>query len=462
MKNKISIPIFSLLLMLSFGSVEQILACSPNTNATPICEMYGKSGGVFVGKIVSIKEVKKKNVGIIYDITFHVQETFVGAEKDSDVAVFLSGSTPEVRRLRMYESYLVYGSGYGKRKRFSIDSGTRTKHICEADEDLEYLRQLSKKKDGINISGKINLKTRSSLEKDNTQPFSGAILTVKKTDEKNLSFQAVTDLNGNYEFIGLPPGSYKISIGFSKENKNFRDKYSISTSGGSIIKTTNKGCSKQDFTIEPNGKISGKVIDADGNPVKNTIVEIISIFVPNPDYYEGNESSETDSNGEFNSDEIPPGLYTISVNYSNPPENDSPFPTTFYPNAKNREQAQVFEMTLGGNIKNLVFKLPQKLKKIDISGSVFWKDGTPAGGVTVYIKERLHDVCCVNDEVVTNSKGQFKIQGFEGREYRVWAVGKNQSTKEKGYGASSPFFLNHKTQPISFVLDKTKSWLDNI
>ncbi len=460
MKNKLTILIFTLFLMLSFGSVKQVLACSPSPYTPPICEMYGKSGAVFIGKIINIKEIKQENVSSNYEITFQVQENFVGVETNSKVTVILSGSTPEFYCFRKGENYLVYASG--KDKKFSIDAGTRTRHIKDAGEDLEFIRQLSKQKDGVKISGNVNLIVKSSLEKDNTQPFSGAILIAKKSDDKNLSFQTLTDINGHYEFNDLPAGSYDISPDFNEESKHFKDKYSGSTNGSSATKITNKGCSKQDFTIEPKGKISGKVIDADGNPVKNIKVEIISIFVTDPDYFEGSESADTDSNGEFISYNVPPGLYTISVNYSNPPEDISPFPPTFYPNVKTRQQAQVFEMTLDGKIENLEFRLPAKLNKRIIKGSVFWKDGTPASGVLVYTKERLHDVCCVNNEVITNAKGEFETHGFEGREYRVWAVGENRYSNIKDYGASTPFILDKNALPIRIILDKTESWLNDM
>lgn len=460
MKNKISILIFAISILFATGSFEQILACSASLYSPPICEMFGKSGAVFVGELINIKEIKQENVSSNYEVTFQVQESFVGVAKNSKITIIQSGSTPEFYCFRKGENYLVYA--YGKDKKFSLDAGTRTRHINEVGEDLDFLRQLIKRKDGVKISGKVNLQIKSSLENDTTQPFSGAIVKARKSGDKSASFQTHTDKNGMYEFNDLPADSYDIYIEFGEENKNFRDNYSVSTSGSSAITITNKGCSKQDFTIEPEGKISGKVIDADGHPVRNIEVEIISIFVINPDYFEGSESANTDSNGEFVSYNVPPGLYTISVNYSNPPEDISPFPPTFYPNVKSREEAQIFEMTLGGKIENLEFRMPAKLQKRVLKGSVFWKNGTPAIGVSVYLKERLHDVCCVNNEVTTDAKGHFETHGFEGREYRVWAVGENKLSNVKDYGASTPFILNKSALPIRIILDKTESWLTDM
>ncbi len=458
MKTKLSILVSALFLVISFGCIEQVLACSPSPYSPPVCEMYGKSDTVFIGTILDIKEIKKVNVSSDFEITFLVEENFLGVVKNSIVTVILWGATPENYCFKKGEDYLVYARG--KDKKFTIDAGTRTRHINEASEDLEFLRKLPKQKGGVRVYGNVRLQVKSSLEKDNKEPFYGAIVVATSLKNKKTSFQTTTNTNGYYEFTNLPPESYRISVKFKEKHKLYNEKYRVSISGST--ETMDKGCFKREFTVEPEGTISGKVIDSDGNPVKNTEVEIISIFVLNPDYYQGSEYSDTDSKGEFVSYNVPPGLYTISVNYSDPPENDSPFPPTFYPNVKSREQAQVFEMTLGGKIENLIFQLPPRLKKRLIKGTIFWKDRTPAKGVTVHLTERKHDVCCVNKEFITNAKGQFELQGLEGREYRVWAVGKNLSTNVNDYGASEPFVLSKNTLPINIRLDKTRSWIDDM
>ena len=60
MKHKIYLFIFALALMLSLGSFEQALACSC-ARERPVCEAFGDSNAVFVGKVMGAKQQKTTN-----------------------------------------------------------------------------------------------------------------------------------------------------------------------------------------------------------------------------------------------------------------------------------------------------------------------------------------------------------------------------------------------------------------
>lgn len=453
MKHKFLVFLFSLVLTLSLGSFERVLACSSNANLPSVCEMFGMARAVFVGKIISIKELKKENVNSDFEIIFQIQEEFVGVKKSTRVSVLLSGTSIEYCGFEKDKIYLVYA--YKGDKGFSIDAGTRTRPIAEANEDLEFLRNLPNRKSGIRIYGTVKQSVKSSLEDDNSQPLSGVNVKIENSDNKDLAFRVKTDAGGNYKLSGLAAGSYVVSL-------NLTDKYFVSSSN-TTMKINDKGCVKQDISVASKSKIIGKVTDADGNPVDHLTVEIISINVRNPDYFLGDEFGQTDSEGVFRAYNVPPGLYTISVNYNNPPGDEAPFPPTFYPGVSEKSQAQVFEISLGQDITDIEFRLPPKLKKKSVKGLIVWSDGTPAAGAKVYIKDHLHDVCCVNSEVRTDARGHFTIDGFEGRKYRVWAVGKrNPNFEKEDYGVSPPFVLNQKTTNYIIVLDKTDSWLTDM
>jgi len=453
MKNKIYLFLFSLFLTLSLGSFERILACSQNTDLPSICEMYGKTSAVFVGKIINIKEQKRENANSDFEIIFQTKEAFVGVETLTRVSVLLSGTSLEYCGFEKGKTYLVYA--YKGDKGFSIDAGTRTKQISEAIEDLEFLRNLPNQKNGIKIYGNVKQMVRSSLEDNNSQPLDKVSVKIENSGNKGQIFRAKTDADGNYELSGIPMGSYNVSLLSVKKD--------FAASSSTTMKINNKGCVRQDISVVSKSKIVGKVIDADGNPVGHINVEIISVNVINPDYFIGDEFGQTDSEGVFRAYNVPSGFYTISVNYNNPPEDEAPFPPTFYPGVADKLQAQVIEVNLGQDITDIELRLPPKLKKITIKGSVVWTDGTPAVGVTVYMKDHLHDVCCVNSEVITDAQGHFIIHGFEGRKYRVWAFGKrNPILETEDYGVSPPFILNEKTPNYIIVLDKTESWLTDM
>jgi hypothetical protein len=452
MRNKISLYTFSTVLVFLFGCFQTINACISNRNLPSFCEMYGRAGAVFVGKITDIKEIKKENVSSDFEITFQVKEAFLGVKNSTSVSLILWGTTLDYCRFEKDADYLIYASKGDNF--FSIDAGTRSRPIQEAEEDLQFLRNLPQQKNGIRIFGNVSQLVKSSLEEDNSAPLPKMFVKLESTSNKQQIFFRKTDAKGLYEFSSVPEDSYNVSLVNVAQN--------FSTSRNKVT-ANNKGCVKQNFSVVPTSKIKGRIIDSEGNPVENLTVEVISVNIVNPDYWLGEEFSQTDSKGYFESVNVPPGLYTISVNYNNPPEDNTPFPPTFFPGVLNRLEAQIIQINLGENVENINFQLPTRLTKQAIEGTVLWNDKTPAQGVKVYVKDHLHDVCCINSEVITNEQGHFITYGYKGRKYRVWAVGKRNSLSEtSNYGATIPFLLAENTSKQLILLNLTESWLTDM
>ncbi len=442
MKHKIYLFICLLVLTLSFGSFDRVLACGSRTYLPSVCEMFGKSKAVFVGKIILITELQRENSNSDYKIDFQVRESFLGVKNQTRVSVLLSGASIEHCGFENGKNYLVYAykGSYG----FSIDAGTRTKSVSEAEDDLEFLRNLSKVKAGARIFGTITQAVKSSMEENNKNPVSAMRLKIESLDEKSRIFYAVTDENGNYEIKGIPGGKYKISPA-----KPLVGYFFASDVGSGEVDVNEKGCVRNNFTITTNTKFTGKVIDAEGNPLDHIYVEILSVNAKRPNGYLGEEYTQTSSDGTFNAYNITPGLYTISVNYSNPPNEQSPFPTVFYPGVGERSQAAVIEIEAGKNVTDFEFRLPRRLHQRVIKGSVLWADGTPAAGVEVHLKDDDYDSCCINSGVKTDAQGEFSQIGYEGHNYKIWASGnKISSTKNVIYGVSSSFAADNAKPQI--------------
>jgi protocatechuate 3,4-dioxygenase beta subunit len=417
----------------------------------PICDMYGRSNVVFVGTITGIKELKRPEPqNSDFEIFFQIRESFLGTEKSGQIKVNLPAIEPSFYEFVPGQTYLVYG--YKGDIGINLDAGTRTQHISDVTEDLEFLRSLPTKKRGITIYGNVKQVFRSSLENDNSRPVPKVSVIIAHTKDAEKVYRAVTDENGDYRISNIPAGSYEVSAANVDKDYNTSHQYTF--------EVTDRGCTKQDISVESKSKVSGKVIDSNGNPVERAEVEIISVNVLNPEYYRGKEFANTDSNGNFTAFGIPPGLYTLSVNHNNPPEDDSPYPPTFYPGVSERSQAQLFEVVLGKDLSGIEFKLPEKLAPVSVTGSVVWSDGTPAPSAKVYVKDHLHDACCINKVVVADDRGRFIVHGFIGRKYRVWATAKERIFPQISiYGVSEPFTLTRVGPKLVIVLNRDENWL---
>ena len=146
------------------------------------------------------------------------------------------------------------------------------------------------------------------------------------------------------------------------------------------------------------------------------------------------------------------------MNYKDKPEDDSPYPTYFYPNTINRSEAKVFEIGYGTKFEEVIFQMPPKLVKRKIYGQVFWKNGKPVVGAEVKIEDVEFERDALFNSSETNAKGDFSIEWFEGRKYKikviVWKMSKDKQSK---YGIaeteSNEFILNEKTNKFRLVLD---------
>jgi hypothetical protein len=433
MKHKIFIFIFSLILTVSLGSLERVLACGSGSYMPTVCEMYGKSKAVFVGKVLQVTEIKKENTSSDFKIDFQVQEKFFGVEKQSRVSVLLFGAKPEYCGFEKDKSFLVYA--YKGSSGFSIDAGTRTKPLNEAEEDLEFLRNLPRNKSGVNIYGTITKAVKSSLEENSKSPVSALKLKFESLTGKPQIFYAVTNEDGNYEINGIPGGKYKISPSEPLAGYFFKPEV-----GFGEVEINDKGCVAYNFTLTTNNKFVGKIIDFEGNPVNHITVEILSANAPRPNSFIGEEYSNTNPDGTFYAYNITPGLYTVSINYSFLPNEESPYPTYFYPGVGKRSQAAVIEIKPGTDITNFEFRLPPRLEKKIIKGKIVWANGTPAVGVTVHLFDSEYESCCINTGVKTNERGEFSQIGYQGRIYRIWANGNKTDSIETGvYGVSPEF-----------------------
>lgn len=266
---------------------------------------------------------------------------------------------------------------------------------------------------------------------------------------KKSDFYGETDANGYYE-IKVPVGKYLVTL----VDSNF---YFGEPSNNKPIEVRENNCAVKDFYVVNDSRIEGKAIDYLGNPVTDISIDIIPVGIDRTDENFDYELSQTLNKGHFRFTGLSPGLYQISLNYAEKPDEDAPYPTFFYPYTKNREEAQIIEIDYGMKITNLVFQFPPKLKKRKITGRVFWKDGIPAEHIKIDLIDVLFNEKIFGfDGTSTNKKGAFELEWFENRKYKLTAfkVRKlmNQRTivflKETG-----EFTLDKNTKYFKIILD---------
>ena len=211
MKDKILITLFSLVLLLSFGSVEQSLACSC---ASDLCQNYERAEVVFVGKVTEIKKIAEH----AYTVGFEISEAYKGIQTEKQINVLsvqnAGGSCGYDFDLN--EIYLVFTKN-GKDQRgiegFWTGQCSGIRHIGYAATSLDFLQKSKLFTTRPVILGNV---LDVSVGKNRILPIEGIRIKVQSTKNKLRIFHGTTNQFGNFE-INVPPGTYQVSPELPKD-----------------------------------------------------------------------------------------------------------------------------------------------------------------------------------------------------------------------------------------------------
>jgi hypothetical protein len=160
--------------------------------------------------------------------------------------------------------------------------------------------------------------------------------------------------------------------------------------------------------------IGGVVTGPDGLPVDHVQLEAVlaEVYDATTRTIPGLRAA-TDAAGRFGFEGLPPGRYLVSVNLIMGPTDYSPWPRLLHPGTAARESASVVELAAGQHLDIGVMRLPPRLQRVDVSGTLTWPDGKPAGGVTVLGQCRLDGRPADSHAASTDSTGRFTIMLME-------------------------------------------------
>lgn len=433
---------------------EAAYACSCARSGPP-CNYYGSTSVIFLGRVVGAAQQRtitdkdgQKTTFDVGTIRFLVQENYKGASGyEVEINSGTGGGDCGYWFLRN-ESYVVYAYRSTEDNKLYTNICTRTAHVTDAKEDLEYLRGLATAKPGATLSGKL----RRIMGDPEHGPYedgpkmAGVKITVSG---EGRTFETRTNDDGEYRLTGLPPGNYDAfpelpsNLG-AVSNRDERDDFGRFI-GRRPVNLTERGCGELSFTVRFSGVVSGKVIKSDGEPARE--VQINLQAEDNEDRY---WFTWTDKEGRYEFPMVQPGSYLLGFNLRWAPDNDDPYAKTFYPGVKTRSEASLITVGEGERLKGYDLTLPPRLSHRLLLVSVVWPDGSPAVGVTV--RYEANEATSLGETTKTNGKGVAEINLFENYYYIISA------SAERGdkniYGAPVEVLVDKKLKPLKFVLNK--------
>ena len=265
-----------------------------------------------------------------------------------------------------------------------------------------------------------------------------AQVTLRRTDvQGEAGYIASTDAAGVFRFTDVDPGRYGI---FGRKagyvSKQFRGSTFTLISGQELTGVVIK--------MLPQGVISGKVTDADGDPVYPAMVQVLT-----PRYFRGKRQYQAvmgtavNDLGEFRLANLAPGPYLMSAMSQTrtpgliragapkgaPEENYTP---TYYPGGTDAAQATPIVVTAGSNLRGMDIRL-QKMRTYHVRGKVM-------DAVTnLPVRDAFLNLLPAegggfegppNGNAVRNAAGTFDIGGVPAGSYILMINSQNTATQQ--------------------------------
>jgi len=438
--------IFTLVAAMLACFVNHAIACSC-VPAGPPCQAYWKASAVLVGLVtnisptlVEIGEGKTKRTYPQLLVRMVVEQAYRGVEGTEVEVVTGQGGGDCGYRFRLGERYLVYAYRNEKDGRLGAGICSRTRPLAEASEDLEYIHGLSNAATGARIFGRVRQNDSQGSSHRET-PLKGIAVSI---EGQGKGFEAITDDDGKYHVSGLEPGRYRVEA-------NLPD--SLVSRDGFEVEVSDRGCAEMDIWTRWNGRISGRVTDAEGHPVPDIQVDLV--FADGERRLRFANMVNGDKEGRYELTDIPPGRYLLGLNLNSFSPTDSPYPRTYYPGASDLAHATIIEMGEGQKLSNYDLRLPPKLIERLIKGVVLWPDGRPAVGANVYLEE-VGTGPSLSGGVEVDQEGHFSLKGYDGVEYAVFAYtelnGDGKRMFRQMHAEPVEVVATEKPEPVQLVI----------
>jgi uncharacterized protein (DUF2141 family) len=280
------------------------------------------------------------------------------------------------------------------------------------------------------LSGSARI-TGRIVASDNGRPVRRASVSLSGVPDSQLnagpnrayvSRRVETDVNGRFEFAGLPAGSYSVSVapvgGFVPLQ---RAKEATLAEGRTVEMTVRLGRS---------GAIEGRIQDGNGNGMLGAEVQAVRrLTVGSHTTLDASgasgASATTNDLGEFRLFNLPPGEYYVVATFDRAPHYRGPVPrvgyaNTYYPGSAALRGARALVVRAGRDRAGVNFALaPCRLARLSITPVD--SGGVPLGRETHMSLTRRDDVYLRSSTRQTGRRddGTFRFDGIQPGDYRL-------------------------------------------
>ena len=223
--------------------------------------------------------------------------------------------------------------------------GNDSRPVANAQKQIETLRRLKT----IGNYGIVRGSIKHGAGFSDKKAVPGALVVASRKAD-NARYSATTNGNGHFEFEPLAPGEYDLTV--DRIGSFQPDDDGVEVTGGSCWDLT--------ISRSPHAYIGGHLKRSDGSPVANA-----PVFIMDGDGY---NTTESDSDGFFQSDDMRPGKYVVGLNLPDAPAwkygacggagCEAPPIYLYYPGMHNRSDALVINLAEDEKRDDIDFTIP--------------------------------------------------------------------------------------------------------
>lgn len=361
-------------------------SCEP---PPPPCEAYWDAEAVFTGKVTHLQSGQHG----VEHATFDVSEKFKGPFAARTIVVEGGGMCG--RTFELGGEYFVYASG--RNGQYYAPLCTRGGKLADAKADLQYARNLPKRKHAI-LEGTV------VLHDDARTPRAGVKVIAKGTPHA-----ARSDARGRFQ-LAVPPGTYTLDV----------DDPALRVLWGRLPTVEVKhvaACAHEELGVEYNGRIQGTITDDAGKPVAGLAVSAHpTAGTKHPWRLDG----RTDAAGRYEIAGVPPGTFVVGVSHPDEggPQPGAPYPTTFHPDVAVEARAKRIQVPRAGLVRGIDLRLGKRLAVYKVTG-VLKRKGAPLAATYVKFDTELAPKLGRGTGAQTDAAGRFAFEDVAGAKVKL-------------------------------------------
>ncbi|HEY5885201.1 MAG TPA: carboxypeptidase regulatory-like domain-containing protein [Pyrinomonadaceae bacterium] len=421
----------TVIFILSASSAANACTCAFGGSAP--CQEYWRTDAVFSGTVIGSSSIEVK-----YDslktterlVRVAINQSFRGFESGQVEIITGWGDSDCGYQFKLGGAYLIYATKRKSDGRLYTGICSRTRRLTEADSDLAFFNSLATAERTGTIFGTVVKTNYESTDGKNMfLPVSGAEVAV---EGENSQSELRTDSKGTFSFGKLKPGKYKVLLTLPL---GLARRAHVKDEGARIIEdeveVAAQGCAQTDFYLESDTRVSGRVVDAKGEPISDLSLEMRGAESGGPNISAFLEA-RTDKDGRFEFSFVPPGNYLLGHRVRNS-QHQPPYPRTYYPGVGLRSLARPITVKENSGVRDLELTMPSPLSEYPVEVQVVWSDGRDAPGASVNVVMVEHGELTASFSKSADAKGRLTITLLLGAHYQLSAFLKTPS----GTGAQS-------------------------